>query len=99
MQTFLPSNVKFDLNCFQNEYFRKKIDNLKFTRVNPQIHPGEFEVIYKKEITPNPNDHLEAFSTSYHAYGLSTSSEVVFSNSLTTLSETDTLFELSKKRG
>ena len=47
---------------------------------------------FGKKILGHPKDHLEAFSTSYHAYGLSTSSEVVFSNSLTTLSETDILF-------
>ena len=49
-------------------------------------------LFFGKKILEHPNDHLEAFSASYHAYGVSTSTEVAFSNSLTTLLETDTLF-------
>ena len=37
-------------------------------------------LFFGKKILEHPNDHLEAFSTSYYAYVLSTRSEKDFSN-------------------
>ena len=35
---------------------------------------------FVKKILEHPNDHLEAFSASYHAYGVSTSTEAAEQN-------------------